>query len=61
MDQMPIEQLEKLARNPFYTLSEEQIKQLEEYRKQKFEPFEKQNIKLKRHNGDFDRVKNGSN
>jgi hypothetical protein len=55
---MSLEQLEKLAANPFYTLSDEQIAQLEEYRKQKFEPFEKQSLNIKKHNTYFKKTKN---
>lgn len=58
MSNMSLEQLEKLAANPFYTLSDEQIAQLEEYRKQKFEPFEKQSLNIKKHNTYFKKTKN---
>ena len=41
MDEMPIEQLEQLAKNPYYVMSQEQLKQLEEYRASKYKPFKK--------------------
>jgi hypothetical protein len=41
MDEMPIEQLEQLAKNPYYVMSQEQLAQLEDYRANKYKPFKK--------------------
>ncbi len=41
MDKMPIEQLEQLAKNPYYVMNQDQLAQLEEYRASKYKPFKK--------------------
>lgn len=41
MDKMPLEQLEQLAKNPYYVMSRDQLAQLEEYRANKYKPFKK--------------------
>lgn len=41
---MKIEQLEQLARNPFYKMSREQLEQLATYRNRKFKADEKNTV-----------------
>lgn len=41
MDKMPIEQLEQLAKNPFYVMNQKQLAQLEAYKSTKYKPFKK--------------------
>lgn len=50
---MPIEQLEQLAKNPYYVMNQDQLAQLEEYRSNKYKPFKKQVSSFKKNSQDF--------
>lgn len=49
-DNMSYEQLEKLSKNPFYTLSEEQLRLLEEYRAKHYNTPRRHTNKFSKHN-----------
>lgn len=59
-EEMSFEQLEKLANNPSYTLNDKQLARLEHLRSQRFKPFEKQELKVKKHNTYFEKTRNSS-